>query len=42
VVAVFCIVTVVQTATLVVSLPILFVGVLMSVSLFKQLRVDHG
>ena len=34
--------TVVQTATLVVSLPIIFVGVLMSVSLFKQLRVDHG
>jgi len=32
--------TVVQTATLVVSLPIIFVGVLMSISLFKQLRVD--
>jgi BCCT family betaine/carnitine transporter len=33
--------TVVQTATLVVSLPIIFVGVLMSVSLLKQLRADH-
>lgn len=33
--------TVVQTATLVVSLPILFVGVLMSVSLLKQLRNDY-
>ena len=32
---------VVQTATLVASLPILFVGVLMSVSLLKQLRLDH-
>jgi hypothetical protein len=33
--------TVIQTATLVVSLPILIVGVLMSVSLLKQLREDH-
>ena len=33
---------VIQTATLVVSLPILVVGVLMSVSLLKQLRKDHG
>ena len=33
--------TVIQTATLVVSLPILIVGVLMSVSLLKQLRKDH-
>lgn len=32
---------VVQTATLVASLPILFVGVLMSYSLLKQLRLDH-
>lgn len=34
--------TVIQTATLVVSLPILPIGVLMSVSLLKQLRADHG
>ena len=34
--------TVIQTATLVVSLPILVVGILMSVSLLKQLREDHG
>lgn len=34
--------TVIQTATLVVSLPILLVGVLMSVSLVKQLSRDHG
>ena len=34
--------TVIQTATLVVSLPILVVGVLMSVSLLKQLRSDYG
>lgn len=34
--------TVIQTATLVVSLPILVVGVLMSVSLLKQLRIDQG
>jgi BCCT family betaine/carnitine transporter len=33
--------TVIQTATLVVSLPILIVGVLMSVSLLKQLRKDY-
>ncbi len=33
---------VVQTATLVASFPILFVGVLMSVSLLKQLRTDHA
>ncbi len=33
---------VIQTATLVVSLPILVVGVLMSVSLLKQLRIDQG
>jgi BCCT family betaine/carnitine transporter len=33
---------VVQTATLVASFPILFVGVLMSVSLLKQLRADHA
>ncbi len=32
----------VQTATLIVSLPLLFVGVLMAVSLVKQLRADHG
>lgn len=31
----------VQTATLIVSLPLLFVGVLMAVSLVKQLRADH-
>lgn len=34
--------TVIQTATLVVSLPILLVGVLMTVSLLRQLRLDHG
>lgn len=34
--------TIIQTATLVVSLPILLVGVLMSVSLVKQLAKDHG
>jgi BCCT family betaine/carnitine transporter len=34
--------TVIQTATLVVSLPILVVGVLMSISLLQQLRYDHG
>ena len=34
--------TVVQTATLVASFPILFVGILMSVSLLKQLRADHS
>ncbi|NIP16850.1 MAG: BCCT family transporter, partial [Xanthomonadales bacterium] len=33
---------VVQTATLVVSLPLLFVGVLMAWSLQRQLRADHG
>ena len=33
---------VVQTATLVVSLPLLFVGVLMSYSLIRQLRADHA
>ena len=32
----------VQTATLVVSLPLIFVGVLMAVSLVKQLRADFG
>jgi len=34
--------TVIQTATLVVSLPIIVVGVLMSISLLQQLRYDHG
>ena len=33
---------VVQSATLVVSLPLIFVGVLMSVSLVKQLKMDLG
>jgi BCCT family betaine/carnitine transporter len=33
---------VVQSATLVVSLPLIGVGVLMSVSLVRQLRADHG
>lgn len=33
---------VVQSATLIVSLPLIGVGVLMSVSLLKQLRKDHG
>jgi BCCT family betaine/carnitine transporter len=32
----------VQTATLIVSLPLIFVGVLMAVSLVKQLKEDHG
>ncbi len=32
----------VQTATLIVSLPLIFVGVLMAVSLVRQLRADHG
>jgi BCCT family betaine/carnitine transporter len=32
----------VQTATLIVSLPLIFVGVLMAVSLVMQLRSDHG
>ena len=32
----------VQTATLIVSLPLIFVGVLMAVSLVMQLRADHG
>jgi BCCT family betaine/carnitine transporter len=32
----------VQTATLVVSLPLIFVGVLMAVSLVRQLRADFG
>jgi BCCT family betaine/carnitine transporter len=34
--------TVVQSATLVVSLPLIAVGVLMSVSLVRQLQQDHG
>ncbi len=34
--------TVIQTATLVVSLPILLVGILMTISLLRQLRLDHG
>jgi BCCT family betaine/carnitine transporter len=33
---------VVQSATLVVSLPLIFVGILMSVSLVKQLKNDLG
>ena len=33
---------VVQSATLIVSLPLIVVGVLMSVSLLKQLKEDHG
>jgi BCCT family betaine/carnitine transporter len=33
---------IVQTATLIVSLPLIFVGVLMAVSLVMQLRSDHG
>ena len=33
---------VVKSATLVVSLPLIFVGVLMSVSLVKQLKTDLG
>jgi BCCT family betaine/carnitine transporter len=33
--------TTIQSATLVVSLPLLFVGVLMAVSLVKQLRADY-
>jgi len=32
----------VQTATLIVSLPLIFVGVLMGVSLVRQLHADHG
>ncbi len=32
----------VQTATLIVSLPLIFVGILMAVSLVRQLRTDHG
>jgi BCCT family betaine/carnitine transporter len=32
----------VQTATLIVSLPLIFVGVLMAVSLVRQLYADHG
>jgi len=32
----------VQTATLIVSLPLMFVGVLMAVSLVRQLHADHG
>jgi len=32
----------VQSATLIVSLPLIFVGVLMAVSLVRQLRADHG
>jgi BCCT family betaine/carnitine transporter len=32
----------VQTATLIVSLPLIFVGMLMAVSLVRQLRDDHG
>lgn len=32
----------VQSATLIVSLPLIFVGLLMSVSLVKQLRADHS
>ncbi|MCH8228432.1 MAG: BCCT family transporter [Proteobacteria bacterium] len=31
-----------QTATLIVSLPLIFVGVLMAVALVRQLRADHG
>jgi BCCT family betaine/carnitine transporter len=33
--------TTIQSATLVVSLPLVFVGVMMAVSLVKQLRADH-
>jgi BCCT family betaine/carnitine transporter len=33
---------VIQSATLIVSLPLIFVGGLMSVSLVKQLKQDHG
>jgi len=33
---------VIQSATLIVSLPLILVGVLMSVSLVKQLEADHG
>ena len=32
----------VQTATLIVSLPLIFVGVLMAISLVRQLRADYG
>jgi len=31
----------IQSATLIVSLPLIFVGVLMAVSLVKQLQADH-
>ena len=31
-----------QTVTLIVSLPLIFVGVLMAVALVRQLRADHG
>ena len=34
--------TVVQTATLVVSLPLLLIGVLMAIALVRQLRADHA
>jgi BCCT family betaine/carnitine transporter len=34
--------TVIQSATLIVSLPLIAVGVLMSVALVKQLNLDHG
>jgi len=33
---------VIQSATLIVSLPLIFIGGLMSVSLVKQLKQDHG
>jgi len=33
---------VIQSATLIVSLPLVIIGVLMSVSLVKQLKKDHG
>ena len=33
---------VIQSATLIVSLPLIVVGVLMSLSLVKQLKEDHG
>jgi len=32
----------VQTATLIVSLPLIFVGILMAVALVRQLHADHG
>jgi len=31
-----------QTATLIVSLPLIFIGALMAVALLRQLRADHG